>query len=243
MLRSFAILSAFVATAAVAAPPARAVKEDNALYTFDYAYPAAAGAIPGLRASLDADLSKQLGTLKKDAREGQAEAKQNGFPYNKYGWSQTWQVVTDLPGWLSLSASYWTYTGGAHGNSWSGAMLWDRKANRARNPLDLFNSKAALAAAIRKPFCDALDKQRAEKRGEPVNRASGDEFDKCIDPTGQTVILGSRGKKAFDRIGILVAPYSAGPYAEGSYEVTVPVTAAVLAAVKPAFRASFAAVR
>lgn len=242
MLRTAAIMLAAIAVIAVdaqAAPPARMVKEDNALYAFDYSYPAAAGGIPGLRASLDADLNRRLAALKHDADVGRAEAKKGGFPYNKYGWSQTWQVVTDIPGWLSLSAAYWNYTGGAHGMSWSGAMLWDRKTSRARNPLDLFVSKAALSAAIRKPFCDALDRQRAEKRGEPVRRSSDDDFNACIDPTGQTIILGSRGKRAFDRIGILVAPYSAGPYAEGQYEVTVPVTPAVIAAVRPAFRGSF----
>jgi hypothetical protein len=183
---------------------------------------------------------EQRAKLVAEAREGAAEAKKDGFPFNPWSCSQSWSVVTDLPGWLSLSAAYWSFSGGAHGMTWSGAMLWDRKANLPRNPLDLFISKAALAGAIRTPFCAALDKQRAEKRGEPVDRKSGDEFDKCIDPTAETVILGSRGKRGFDRIGILVAPYNAGPYAEGDYEVTVPVTPAVLAAVKPAYKAAFA---
>ena len=56
----------------------------------------------------------------------------------------------------------------------------------------------------------------------------------------QTLILGSRNHKTFDRIGFLIAPYEAGPYAEGSYEVTLPVTPAVLAAVKPEWRGAFA---
>lgn len=241
MKHAVAVLFALVSAPALAASGGRAVKDDTALYTFDYAYPAAAAAIPPLKVRLDADLARRRVKLAADARAGAAEAKANDFPFNKYAWSQSWAVVTDLPGWLSLSASYWTYTGGAHGMSWSGAMLWDRRAGVPRNPLDLFTSKAALAAAIRAPFCSALDRQRAEKRGEPVRRSSGDEFDKCIDPTAETVILGSRGRQGFDRIGILVAPYSAGPYDEGSYEVTVPVTPAVLAAVKPAFRTSFTA--
>ena len=46
-----------------------------------------------------------------------------------------------------------------------------------------------------------------------------------------------------DRIGILIGPYEAGPYAEGGYEVTLPVTPAILAVVKPEYRASFAASR
>jgi len=236
-------LAAATAATAAAAPPARSVKEETALYTFEYAYPASAAAVPGLRTALEADRARHLAALRRDARAGGAEAQENGYPFRKHAWTQTWQVVTEIPGWLSLSASYWNYTGGAHGMSWSGAMLWDRRAGRARSPLDLFTSKAALSAAIRQPFCAALDRQRADKRGTPVNRTGGGEFDQCIDPVAQTVILGSHGRQAFDRIGILVAPYSAGPYAEGSYEVTVPVTPAVMAAVKPVFRASFAAAK
>ena len=98
----------------------------------------------------------------------------------------------------------------------------------------------ALSAAIRAPFCAALNQQRAEKRGEPVDPKSKQEFDTCIDPAKQTVILGSTDKAHFNRIGILVDPYAAGPYAEGNYEVTLPVTAAVLKAVKPLYRRAFA---
>jgi hypothetical protein len=93
--------------------------------------------------------------------------------------------------------------------------------------------------ALRGPFCDSLDRERAVRRGEPVNRASGDDFDACIAPSEQTLILGSTDRKHFNRIGILVSPYAAGPYAEGSYDITVPVTPAVLQAVKPEFRATF----
>ena len=65
-------------------------------------------------------------------------------------------------------------------------------------------------------------------------------FYDCIKPSEQTVILGSSNGKAFDKIGILVGPYAAGPYAEGDYELTFPVTARLLAAAKPEYRAAFA---
>ena len=48
---------------------------------------------------------------------------------------------------------------------------------------------------------------------------------------------------AAGQIGVLIGPYEAGPYVEGGYEVTLPVTAEVLAVVKPEYRASFAAGR
>lgn len=237
------------ASASAAAAPsagagtARAVADKNDLYEFDYAYPAAAAAIPGLRAWLDADLDAQKAKLIKGAREWQAEAKKEGFPYHAYAHSTKWQVVTDLPGWLSLSAQRWEYLGGAHGNPWADGLLWDKAANTRRAALDLFTSPAALSAAIRKDFCAALDRQRAAKRGEPVKRGDAFGFGECIDPVKSQIILGSADRQHFTRIGVLVNPYEAGPYAEGNYEVTLPVTDAVLKAVKGEYRSAFAAAR
>lgn len=220
---------------------ARSVTEENAVYEFSYAYPAAAGAIPALKSLLDGELEKARTELVSDARQGQADATANGYPFNTYSHSTDWEVVTDLPAWLSMSSLIGFYSGGAHPNYVYDTILWDKIAGKRRAPSDLFASKAALAAAIRDPFCKELDRQRARKRQGQDLGGGVTEFEKCIDPAEQTVILGSSNGKAFDRIGILVAPYNAGPYAEGSYEVTVPVTQKVLAAVKPEFRTTFVA--
>jgi hypothetical protein len=222
---------------------ARSVKQENDLFSFEYSYPAAAGAIPALRAMLDADLNKQLGELRKSSSKARDDAKKEGFDYRAYSRIQSWKVVTDVPGWLSLSAEFYDYTGGAHGNHWFGSMLWDKQARKPRDPLEPYVSKEALSGAIRKPFCTELDRQRAAKRGKPAVPGSTDEFDACIDPVAETVILGSTNGKTFDRIGILVPPYEAGPYVEGNYEVTLPVTPALLEAVKPEFRPAFSVVK
>lgn len=232
-----------VATASAPQGAAREVKEENDLYEFTYSYPAQAGAIPALKGWLDADLDKQRAELVKGAKEDKQAAAGGDFPYHAHSGTSEWKVVTDLPGWLSLSTIVGSYTGGAHPNYAFDALLWDKAAGTRRQAVDLFQSKSALSDAIRTPFCNALDAQRANKRGEKIDRNSGDEFDACIDPLEATVILGSSNRQAFDRIGVLVPPYSAGPYAEGDYEVTLPVTPAVLAAVKPEFRSAFAAKR
>lgn len=240
--------SAVPASAEPPAPPAptaaaRKVSESNDTYEFAYGYPAQAAAIPALKAELDADLDGKKAALVKDSTEGRKDATENGYPYHPYSHSTDWKVVTDLPGWLSLSTLVGFYTGGAHPNYVFDALLWDKTANRKVGAIDLFVSKAALGQSIGKAFCAELDRQRAKKRGEPVRSGSSGiaEFDSCIDPLSQTMILGSAGRTGFDRIGFLIAPYEAGSYAEGSYEVTLPVTAAVLAAVKPEYRAAFAA--
>ncbi len=222
---------------------ARHVKQSNELFEFDYAYPAAAGAIPKLKAWLDGEIEQQKAELVENATNQKAESKKEGFPFNPLGSWTEWKVVTDLPGWLSLSADLSEYSGGAHPNHGSTALIWDKQADQQRAPIDLFTSKEALSRVIRKDFCAALDKQRGQRRGDPVKPGSTEEFDQCIDPAASTLILGSSNRQTFDRIGILVGPYEAGPYAEGSYEVTLPVSAAVLATVKPEYRSTFTAKR
>ncbi|PKB19549.1 uncharacterized protein DUF4163 [Novosphingobium kunmingense] len=229
--------------AATAAGTARTVSENSDLYAFDYAYPAAAAAIPDLKAWLDQDLVARKSKLVEDATAWQAEAKNDGVPYHAYAHATKWQVVTELPGWLSLSAQRYEFTGGAHGMPWSDGLIWDKAGNRRREALDLFVSPAALSAAIRRPFCAELDRQREEKRGEPVKRGTSYGFDECIDPVKSQIILGSGDRQHFTRLGVLVDPYEAGPYAEGNYEVTLPVTAALVKAVKPEYRGAFAPAR
>jgi hypothetical protein len=221
------------------APAGRAEKLETDLYEFEYSYPAKVAAIPGLKTLLDDDLAKSRAELETGSKAEQAEAAKDGYPYRPHSSGAKWQVVADLPRWLSLSAELYEYSGGAHGMTFFDSRLWDREANVPRAPADLFTSKAALTRVLREPFCALLDKEREKRRGEPVNRSSGDQFDECIDPVEHTLILGSSNGRTFDRIGVLVEPYAAGAYAEGTFDITLPVTRAVLSTVKPAFRSAF----
>lgn len=242
LLLGLCSLTLTLTTAAQAAPGgARSVEIENALYTLEYAYPAAAGRIPALRAMLDADLARGKADIARMAVEGRQDARKNGYEFHPYGLWVKWAVVAELPGWLSLSANLSDYTGGAHPNHHFDAMLWDKSAGKLRAVSDLFVSRKAFVAAVRGDFCAALDKERAKRR-EGVDMEPG-LFEDCVDPFDATIILGSSNRKAFNRIGFLIAPYVAGPYAEGAYEVTLPVTARVLALVRPEYRASFQAMK
>ncbi|MCB2048729.1 MAG: DUF3298 and DUF4163 domain-containing protein [Novosphingobium sp.] len=212
---------------------AEAVSTDS--YSFSYSYPSAAGVIPGVKEWLDADLAARKSYIADLAKEGRKASQNDGFPFNPYDFELGWDVVTDLPAWLSLSASFSTYTGGAHPNHGFDALLWDKRAGKMREATELFQSERAFSDVVRADFCKALDKERAEKR----DSQGIDGFDECIEPTEAVIILGSSNGKAFNRIGFLIAPYIAGPYVEGTYEVTLPVTEKVLSKVKAEFRPSF----
>lgn len=239
-VKAVLVASALLAGGASAAAPGREIHLTTADYEFTYSYPAAAGRIPALKARLDKAAAGQQADIRAQARDGRAAAKDNGFPFHPYDSFTEWRVVADLPAWLSLSGTSGGYTGGAHPHHAPTALLWDKARNRQVEAVDLFVSKAALSAAIRGPFCAALNRQRAEKRGAPIDPKSKDQFDACLDPAKEVVILGSADHARFTRIGILMGPYEAGPYVEGDYEVTLPVTAAVMAAVRPEYRDAFA---
>ncbi|WEK41720.1 MAG: DUF4163 domain-containing protein [Candidatus Sphingomonas colombiensis] len=206
-------------------------------YKFLYGYPPAAARIPALRTWLEADSTKLRAATARDAAEARRQARKSGFPYRKYETQKTWQLVTNTQRFISLSGKFYSYTGGAHGNSGSLGMLWDKATGRRLEPKQVFTSIAALHAAVTAPFCAALNSERTSRRGAAP---SGDgTFDKCPNVDELTLLLGSSNGSRINRIGLIADPYVAGPYAEGSYEVTLPVTPVLLNAVKPAYRAAF----
>lgn len=224
-------------TASPAASGARTVEEETDDFLFEYAYPAEAGNIAELAALLDARLTRVRAGLVREASEGREAARDNGFPFNKYSTGITWSVVADTPRFLSLSAAITSYTGGAHGNAGFDALVWDKEGARALEAVDFFTSLGALDGAIDTRLCDLLQRERALRRG---GEELGGPFDDCVPLADTTVLLGSTNGRAFNRIDVLMGPYVAGPYAEGSYEFTVPVDAAVMDVVKPEYRSAFA---
>lgn len=216
---------------------ARSVAVSSDLLEFSYAYPAVAGNEPELQELLDERLEAARAEITAQATEAQQDAQTHDYPYRQHSLTVDWKVVADLPGWLSLSEHIATYGGGAHGNYGTSGMVWDRSAKTARMARDLFTSAGALEGAIKGPYCKALDAMRLERRGEMPDGEGI--FGNCPALEELTVLLGSSNGATFDRIGLIANPYVAGPYAEGVYEVTLPVTGVVLDVVKPEYRDAF----
>ncbi|HEU4959504.1 MAG TPA: DUF4163 domain-containing protein [Sphingomonas sp.] len=223
-----------------ATPVARS--EKTGLLDFHYAYPAAAAAMPDVAALLDKRAHRARAEALKEARQDKSTAAQADFPFHAHVYHADWTVAADTPRLLSLVGTIETYTGGAHGMTVYQPLLWDKTAGKEVDPAALFTSAGAAEAALRTRFCDALDAERAKKRGEPVTR-SDEPFSDCIDPLKETLVPAASGQGAIDGFTVYVAPYDAGPYAEGSYTIPVSVDADVLKAVKPEYREAFAATK
>jgi predicted AlkP superfamily pyrophosphatase or phosphodiesterase len=84
-------------------------------------------------------------------------------------------VCASEPGWLLATRDRMpNKPGGAHGYGASGGMLWDKRAAKRVEPKAAFVSLAGLDAALRKPWCDWLKRERVRRLGarqEPTGEA------------------------------------------------------------------------
>jgi hypothetical protein len=229
---------AAAADAAAKGAPASNVTESNDLIEFVYAYPQEAAQIPELVKALDDDRAAKREALVAAAQRDKDAAEKGEFPYRAHSHRQTWQRVTSTPRFLSLSAEIDAYAGGAHGNESFDTLIWDRNRRKQLKPLDLFQSGEAFDAAIRDSFCAGIKRAKAAK-GITVDEAPDSVFAKCPPASAQTVWLGSSDGRFIDRMTIAIGPYEVGPYAEGSYKINVPVTGALVKAVKSEFARDF----
>lgn len=214
------------------------VREKSDLIEFAYSYPRDAAQIPELAKFLDGDRQAKRAALVAAAERDSAASEQGGFPYHAHSHLQQWLRVTSTPRFLSLSAEIGTYMGGAHGMTSFDTLLWDRNRRTRLKPVDLFTSAEAFDAAIRDDFCARIKQAKAAK-GIQTPDEPGSPFSTCPSASAQTVWLGSSGGRYLDRMTIAIAPYEVGPFAEGSYRINVPVTAALVKAVKPEYQRDF----
>ena len=212
------------------------VEEENDLYSFSFSWP---GSIPQkLESRFKAEESKLKAELVAGAREDRAERAKQGFEYHPHSASRSYEYSGRSGRLMSLMSSSYGFTGGAHGSSGSGAILWDNVLGREISIQDPLLPGTSWTGAIRQPFCVLLDRERQKRRGEPVRK--DDLFGNCPEYKELTVLLSDTNKDArFDHIDVIADQYVAGPYAEGPYEISLPITDAMIDRLKPEYRFSF----
>jgi hypothetical protein len=236
------IVPALLAAQSVCAAPKNTVFETKGkAYTFSYSYPNVIGQFPVLKAQLEKERAEILAELRADSS---AWIKERPADYEDMTLDRdiSWNQVTNLSGYLSLTADEFRYDGGVHGMYDRSSAIWDKVARKLIAPIDMFSTKAAFDEVVQTPFCDRLDIERSHKRGgEKVDRTqTQDWMQACPAPSEYAIIIGSSDGKKFNRFSVYIGPYGAGPYSEGDYEIDMPITNELLAAVKPAYRSAFA---
>lgn len=225
--------------AAPGLPGSKLVEEKGDLLEFTYGWPLEAAAIPALSGRIEADLARLRAEGLATAREDKAMRPPDA-PFHGHYFQKIWMTHGETPRLLSLAAQVAFFTGGAHGNTIFDSLLWDRTAGRPIATTDLFTDAAAAFAAMNAPYCEALDRARVEKRGAPLPAEGEDWLVGCPELAEQVIVpVDADEDGRFERLRVLIPPYEAGPYVEGTYEVDVPVTPAIRALLKPDYAAAF----
>jgi len=236
------------APAAPAAAPAKAfeAEEKTDLLEWSLSYPAEAAAIPKLAAMIKAASDKDKAENLAAAKSDKAQRAKDDFPFNAYEQSDGWETYGATDQLLSLADNWYVFTGGAHPNHGTKALLWDKAAD---GPIDfaslLEGGAARLAALYRDSYCKELTVERSKRReGEDADNDPNDPFNVCPKFSELVIMPESpEGGGPMTKIMFHADPYVAGPYVEGDYDIELPVTAAFIAALKPAYRSSFAVPR
>ena len=216
--------------------------EKNDLVEFHFGWSAEAAAVPQLVKRFQAQLEKTKAELLTGAREDKAMRDKEGFDFHGHMSSTEYETAGQSDRLLSLRVEVGSYTGGAHGNQGTGSLLWDLNAAKEIEVAGLFVEPSNMSRLLTQRWCDALNKARDDKRGEPVG--GNGMFDECPGLDEIATIPTDKDKNGrFERIMLVASPYVAGSYAEGSYEIELLVTSDLIAALKEDYRSGFEAVQ
>lgn len=236
-----AILIVLALVLSAAAKPHRVVRKSPAL-EFTYEWPTQAAAIPALDMKFYKEARKALGEAQANALEDQKLAREQKRDFNGHYYSMVWNTAGETPRLLSLTSEFGSFEGGAHPNTSYNALLWDRSRGREIAIGDQFIRRLSFAALTRGAYCKALAKEQAKRRdGEKLDLP---EFNECPKYSDLAIAPSDKDKDGrFDTWSFVTSPYVAGPYVEGEYEIELPITRQLVAAMKPAYRASYEAQR
>ncbi len=177
---------------------------------------------PDLHARLYAE---EVRKLRQFAEGAQGELTEAGAPTGRPKYENTVAITTaaETGKLLSLKRVALDYTGGAHPNTLTSGILWDKALKRQIGLADLFRKGADLSV-LDEALCSALN---AAKRARVPDGASitFDSKPFACPRVATTPFVLTPGDTAGKAAGLtfLIGPYQAGSYAEGGYEIAVPV--------------------
>ncbi len=188
---------------------------------------------PALLAALRTEALTDAAKARSDAAGDVVSARTAGFPFRRYASMTDWSLAADTPRLLALAAETYSFTGGAHGNTGYATRIWDKTARRSIAFDALFTDWPRARRLIEPAFCAALvEEQTARLGSKPV-----DDMHACPKLADVAIVPFAGLTTRAMQFRVLVAPYAAGAYAEGSYLITRPWPEAVRPLVKPTYRA------
>lgn len=229
----FLLVCSFLAAPALAAPrvvPASdlLINQSTPAISWRWRMAPEAATQPALLAALRTEALKVAATAKDEASRDAADATKSGFPFRRYESISDWSLAADTPRLLALAGESYVFTGGAHGNTGYTARIWDKTAQKPVPFSALFSDWDKARALIEPAYCAALVTEQKARGGNPVNN--------CPKLSDQPIVPWAGLATRATQLRVLLGPYTAGSYAEGSYLITLPWPDGIKPLVKPAYR-------
>lgn len=185
--------------------------------------PAELKAHPDLHARLYAE---EVRKLKQFAEGAQGELTEAGAATDrpKYENAVTLAAAAETAKLFSLKRTSFDYSGGAHPNTLTSGILWDKALKRQIGLADLFRKGADLTA-LDQALCSALNTAKRARVPDGASITFDSKPFACPRVASTPFVLSpgdATGKAA--GLTFLIGPYQAGPYVEGGYELAIPAT-------------------
>ena len=176
-----------------------------------------------LHARLYAEEVRRLRQFAEGAQGERTEAG-NDVDLPVYEKSVTFSAATETAKLLSLKRVDYDYSGGAHPNTLSTGILWDKALKRQVGLVDLFRKNADLTA-LDQALCSAINTAKRARVPDSASIALDGKEWACPRARDTAFVLtpGTVAGKA-GGLTFLIGAYQVGPYAEGPYEIALPVT-------------------
>ena len=174
-----------------------------------------------LHARIYAQEVRQLRQYMEQSEGERSEAGSEGLP--AYEKTVTFETAFETGKLFSLKRVDFDFSGGAHPNTLSTGVMWDKALKREVSPADLFR-KAADLSVLDQALCSAINPAKRARVPDSAGIVIGGKDFACPLALDTPFILaaGTTPGKAGGLI-FLIRPYQVGPYAEGAYEIAIPL--------------------
>ncbi len=189
-----------------------AVDRKDDLIEFTYAWSAEASANAALARRLRGDLETSFRAAEAAAKADRAQALALNRPFRTHRYDRRWTTAGQSARLLSLDGRVASLAGDNRPGEKADALLWDRRTRSEVAPASLFSSNDALDRLVRVPTCDR------DREGCPPF------FPHAL------VLTDNDRNRRFDHVRFAV---------QGSKDIVQPISATLLAAIKPIYRSSF----
>ncbi len=169
--------------------------------------------------------AEEVRKLRQFVEGAQGERTEAGFDESMPPYAKTieYSVAAETGKLLSLKRVDYDYSGGAHPNTLTTGLLWDKALKREIGFTDLFRKGVDLTV-LDQALCSAINAAKRARVPDSASLTLGGSEWSCPRASTTPFVLtpGSVPGKAAG-LTFLIGPYQVGPYAEGAYEIALPV--------------------